>query len=653
MSLNKISINDTTTVNTGVVYDISKAHNGATYTDLADALGTDGENVPLEVREGGMSVRFIRTSDNKYVQYRLMATSFSTSESDWQGVDEQPTAGSDNLVKSGGVFSAISAEIARLDETDNDLNEKLNNVLPKSNSILSHLIPKKYLDKTGKVFGYGNGYMTGNLIPYTSDMSLLYSGRYGSAAVGVVFYNSSKEVIGYQFESTTLLTVYNKEVIPVENTAFVASCSLSDTVFELKNINITDTAEEIKLDIEDNKLNIAKNADSIETLRSEIPKIDKSFQNTERGYPTATLIESNVFCTVFTGDNMPTISIKITHINYKASKAFENNKIIVLDILEGQQQAKISKIADIPNAIEGINSIDVDIELVNNQLLAILGNDIYHNIPSLIPYNSIKEAWSVGSSDALLSKQIGDIVSIDQKLTNVCKTIEIIGVEYSFISSETIDSITEEKVLEAIKDKSNNYLNRKILCITGDSEAAGHSVSMQNTYSGLISERNGMTVYNTAVNGRKLAYVEDSLRSGTPLVQAIDEIREDADYILCQIGYNDSFDESEADDSKDINKYQGAFNTVIEEWQSIRPNAKIGIILPYYFDNSSSRIKRAEWMKQRCEYYHIQYIDGTIKSGLRYQSTEQKELYFIDAVHLTALGHERISYLYEQFMRGL
>ena len=57
MSLNKISINDTTTVNTGIVYDISKAHDGATYTDLADALS--GNNVPLEVREGGMSVRFV------------------------------------------------------------------------------------------------------------------------------------------------------------------------------------------------------------------------------------------------------------------------------------------------------------------------------------------------------------------------------------------------------------------------------------------------------------------------------------------------------------------------------------------------------------------------------------------------------------------
>jgi hypothetical protein len=33
-----------------------------------------------------------------------MADSFSTTETDWQGVDDDPTAGSNNLVKSGGVF---------------------------------------------------------------------------------------------------------------------------------------------------------------------------------------------------------------------------------------------------------------------------------------------------------------------------------------------------------------------------------------------------------------------------------------------------------------------------------------------------------------------------------------------------------------------
>jgi hypothetical protein len=58
MSLNKILVNNTTTVNTGVVYDITKA-TGQSYDNLSAALGTSGNNVPPEVREGGMSIRFV------------------------------------------------------------------------------------------------------------------------------------------------------------------------------------------------------------------------------------------------------------------------------------------------------------------------------------------------------------------------------------------------------------------------------------------------------------------------------------------------------------------------------------------------------------------------------------------------------------------
>ena len=101
MSLNKISINDTTTVNTGIVYDISKAHNGATYNDLTGALGTNGSNVPLEVRDGGMSVKFIQTSDNNYGQFRYMgtdttATTFSNVNK-WQDVNNKPYRNYNNV----------------------------------------------------------------------------------------------------------------------------------------------------------------------------------------------------------------------------------------------------------------------------------------------------------------------------------------------------------------------------------------------------------------------------------------------------------------------------------------------------------------------------------------------------------------------------
>ena len=104
MGLNNIKINNTTNVKTGVVYDISKA-TGQSYETLADALS--GNNVPSEVREGGMTVCFVHTSNSKYYQYRLMLSEFTaaqfTNSANWQGVDDEPTAGSKNLVASGGV----------------------------------------------------------------------------------------------------------------------------------------------------------------------------------------------------------------------------------------------------------------------------------------------------------------------------------------------------------------------------------------------------------------------------------------------------------------------------------------------------------------------------------------------------------------------
>ena len=171
-----------------IVYDISAAHAGAVYEDLATALGVDGVNVPEPIRKGGMSIKFmqtihtsysvvkiegletqpigtevsvnpninngtytaaqlnsafstlptstgpinaitywmavsgdsttytkwvitlVQTSGNKCVQYMLMSSSFSTNEADWQGVDDEPIAGSDNLVKSGGVASFVYPE---------------------------------------------------------------------------------------------------------------------------------------------------------------------------------------------------------------------------------------------------------------------------------------------------------------------------------------------------------------------------------------------------------------------------------------------------------------------------------------------------------------------------------------------------------------
>lgn len=100
----------------GAVYDVSAKNptaglnNDGKFESLSALLSDANLNtlIPTAVRKGGMSIKFVQSSDNKYMQYRLMTTSFSTNEADWQGVDDEPTAGSENLVKSDGVFNFIS-----------------------------------------------------------------------------------------------------------------------------------------------------------------------------------------------------------------------------------------------------------------------------------------------------------------------------------------------------------------------------------------------------------------------------------------------------------------------------------------------------------------------------------------------------------------
>ena len=85
------------------VFDITVYNSNTKYADLAAALGTNGANIPQSLRRGGMSVKYVQSSDNKYIQARLMANSFTTDITQWQVVDEEPFEESNNLVEAGGV----------------------------------------------------------------------------------------------------------------------------------------------------------------------------------------------------------------------------------------------------------------------------------------------------------------------------------------------------------------------------------------------------------------------------------------------------------------------------------------------------------------------------------------------------------------------
>ena len=91
------------------VFDISAYNNNTKYADLASALGSNGANVPQSVRKGGMSVKFVQSSDNKYIQARCMAQDFTTDVTQWQRVDDE-IKDNDNLVTGKGIKAGTLEE---------------------------------------------------------------------------------------------------------------------------------------------------------------------------------------------------------------------------------------------------------------------------------------------------------------------------------------------------------------------------------------------------------------------------------------------------------------------------------------------------------------------------------------------------------------
>jgi hypothetical protein len=83
-------------------------HTLATYADLSAALAAIPSN---DYKKGGMSIKFVQSSDNKYVQFRYMSSSTAvvdfTNVANWQGVDDEIVAGGINLAESGAVHKSL------------------------------------------------------------------------------------------------------------------------------------------------------------------------------------------------------------------------------------------------------------------------------------------------------------------------------------------------------------------------------------------------------------------------------------------------------------------------------------------------------------------------------------------------------------------
>lgn len=95
------------------VFDISayKATGGtlATFANLSAALD-GGNNIPSALRKGGMSVKFVQSSDNKYVQYFLTTDVWSAKPKDWEKINLEKEVNQIDFNLGGNLATPIQME---------------------------------------------------------------------------------------------------------------------------------------------------------------------------------------------------------------------------------------------------------------------------------------------------------------------------------------------------------------------------------------------------------------------------------------------------------------------------------------------------------------------------------------------------------------
>lgn len=500
----------------------------------------------------------------------------------------------------------------------------------------------------GKIVDYREMFVReGYVSLMQGETEINYKGKVLGYAAAICFYDEAKTFISAIPPSGTEI-VYELKSQPIPSNAkyirysntFGVSLSIYTNVRQIEYMPLSEI--ELIKQTSDNAILTAKQAQqTADLVRDTVLVINNDIDQTNLGGDG---IESPYFGTLFYDNNTP-LEYNITQIIYDAKSVYQNNKLVIFNYEESENKMIVAQIEEIDDAQIGENTININLTIKTGQALYILGNNVYLRGTNNIIGASNKGLRLIISDPTNI--KVGDSFNISQNLDNVVKCIRVIGSYKDVMTVDEVNKLIDAKINQGGEfNKITNYLKGKVLSVTGDSEAAGHTIGKQNSYGNLIAARNGMTINNYAINGRRLITGTE-----TSLVDTYQEIALNSDYILVQIGYNDPFNAEIDDNSQDKTTFKGAFNVLVQGLQSRYPTAKIGFIEPYYFRDTSLK-PRAAWIKERCEFYHIQCIDGTANSGLRYDCKEQA-VYFIDAVHLTILGHERMSYIYEQFMRGL
>ena len=355
-----------------VIYDVSANNSGASFDSLSALLSNENLStlIPVAVRCGGMSIRFMQTSDNKYVQYRLMSQTFSTTESNWQGTTNEVKGSSKDLVESGAVAEKLVTKI-----------------------LLSLPLPTQgYYNTSGSFTANGNFNcyefdVEEGQIYYLNDTILKHA-----QICGIMIKNSSDNIVSY-VANQNVFDDY-PIVIPATASKMYISSDKNAVVQLFNGIWTIPNLEERLKEVEDNSVDMKEYSDySFQTgyylyedgrlvSNGEFRNANIEVVEGDTFYYTAAVIKNNLVCVIAAfddnGNYVKQASVSSFVDSYSDYKYIVPAGVRVISFLKYKnQQFTIKKQYSLKGIIDDNRKEFLDFVAVQNNVDSILPSTIY------------------------------------------------------------------------------------------------------------------------------------------------------------------------------------------------------------------------------------------------------------------------------------
>ncbi len=207
---------------------------------------------------------------------------------------------------------------------------------------------------------------------------------------------------------------------------------------------------------------------------------------------------------------------------------------------------------------------------------------------------------------------------------------------------------------------SENPLENTAIGFIGDSIAYG--TNYEGGYARVLSEKINLIAYNESNGGsalsRGIPWNEESDAKRPSVIDMLDALPDNLDYVIMQGGLNDFWGHAELGeiDSADELTYSGALNALFRKAKADYPNSKLGFVITHnaFTYNAEERYEAFyQRTKDICDKHGIPYLDlysqNNQKVGVNVKDEEMKKKYFEsdkrpggDGVHPNRLGYEEI-----------